>query len=86
MSQEEIVEKLKDIIKNYIDEDEIDLNQDVSPDAHIINDLGLDSFYVIDMVIDIENEFELTIDNDAIMELGTVQSLIDLIDEKIKEK
>lgn len=82
----EIKDRLKAIIKNYLDEDEFDLNQDVSPDAHIINDLGLDSFYVIDMVIDIENEFEITIDNDAIMELGTVQSVIDLIEEKLQEK
>jgi len=82
----DIKDRLKSIIENYIDEDEIDVNQEILPDSHIIEDLGLDSFYVIDMIIDIENEFEITIDNDTIMTLGTIQSVIDLISEKLQEK
>ncbi|MGB0348017.1 MAG: acyl carrier protein, partial [Balneolaceae bacterium] len=75
---DDIKVKLKEIIVGYLDEDEIDISQDISPDAHIIEDLGLDSFYIIDLIIDIENEFDIAIENDTIVNLVTVQNVIDL--------
>ena len=83
---DDIKVKLKEIIVGYLDEDEIDISQDISPDAHIIEDLGLDSFYIIDLIIDIENEFDRAIENDTIVNLVTVQNVIDLIKEKTEEK
>lgn len=77
-----IIEKLKPIIETYLDD--VDLEK-VTPESHLINDLGLDSFFVIDMVIDIENEFDITIDNDAIGTLETVQDVINLINKNIHE-
>lgn len=77
-----IIEKLKPIIETYLDD--VDL-ETVTPESHLINDLGLDSFFVIDMVIDIENEFDITIDNDAIGTLETVQDVINLINKNIHE-
>lgn len=83
---DDIKVKLKEIIVGYLDEDEIDISQDISPDAYIIEDLGLDSFYIIDLIIDIENEFDIAIENDTIVNLVTVQNVIDLIKEKTEEK
>jgi acyl carrier protein len=83
--QNEIIGKLKTIIEPYLDEDEIDISK-VKRDTHLINDLGLDSFYVIDIVIDIENEFDIAIDNDSISKFETVEQVINVIIEKTSNK
>jgi len=83
--QDEIVEKLKNIIKPYIDEDEVDINT-LKADSHLINDIGLDSFYVIDIVIDIENEFDIAIENEEITQFETVQQVVEIILEKVNAK
>ena len=79
----EIIGKLKTIIEPYLDDLETD---DITKDSHLINDLGLDSFYVIDLVIDIENEFDIAIDNDMISQFERVQNVIDIVKGKIQEK
>ncbi len=78
----EILEKLKTIIAPYIDTDEVDIDQ-MNEKSHLINDLGLDSFYVIDIVLDIETEFDITIDDDSISSFETVQGVIAMINEKL---
>ena len=78
----EIIEKLKSIIQPYLDEDEVNIDQ-ITLESHLIQDLGLDSFYVIDLIIDIETEFDIAIDNDQISHFETVESVVKVIEEKI---
>ena len=78
----DIINKLKKIITPYVDLDEIDINQ-LNERSHLINDLGLDSFYVIDIVLDIETEFNITINDDSISKFETVQSVITIIEEEL---
>lgn len=81
----EIIEKLKSIIQPYLDEDEVDVNE-IKLHSNLIQDLGLDSFYVIDLIIDIETEFDITIDNDQISQFETVESVVRVIEEKMAAK
>ena len=81
----DIIEKLKSIIEPYLDEDEIQIDQ-ISLESHLIQDLGLDSFYVIDLIIDIETEFDIAIENDQISHFETVESVVKVIQEKIQAK
>ena len=81
----EIIEKLKSIIQPYLDEDEVDVNE-IKLHSNLIQDLGLDSFYVIDLIIDIETEFDISIDNDQISQFETVESVVRVIEEKMAEK
>ena len=81
----EIIEKLKSIIQPYLDEDEVDVNE-IKLHSNLIQDLGLDSFYVVDLIIDIETEFDITIDNDQISQFETVESVVRVIEEKMAEK
>ena len=81
----EIIGKLKSIIQPYLDEDEVDVNE-IKLHSNLIQDLGLDSFYVIDLIIDIETEFDITIDNDQISQFETVGSVVRVIEEKMAEK
>jgi acyl carrier protein len=81
----EIIKKLKSIIQPYLDEDEVDVNE-IKLHSNLIQDLGLDSFYVIDLIIDIETEFDITIDNDQISQFETVESVVRVIEEKMAAK
>jgi len=81
----EIIGKLKSIIQPYLDEDEVDVNE-IKLHSNLIQDLGLDSFYVIDLIIDIETEFDITIDNDQISQFETVESVVRVIEEKMAAK
>lgn len=81
----EIIEKLKLIIQPYLDEDEVDVNE-IKLDSNLIQDLGLDSFYVIDLIIDIETEFDIAIENDQISQFETVKSVVYAIEKKIATK
>ncbi len=81
----DIIGKLKTIIEPYLDEDEVDIEQ-ISLESHLIQDLGLDSFYVIDLIIDIETEFDIAIENDQISQFETVESVVKVIEEKLAAK
>jgi acyl carrier protein len=57
------------------DETEINENQD------FINDLGVDSLDMVEIVMDIEKEFGLKVEDKEIAEIKTVSDLIKKVDE-----
>ncbi len=81
----EIIEKLKAIIEPYLDDEDVKVDS-LIPDSHLIQDLGLDSFYVIDLVIDIENKFDINIENEQISQFETVEQVVKVIQEKLDNK
>jgi acyl carrier protein len=47
----------------------------IRPNDHIQNDLGLDSLGVMELVADIEDRFAVTIPNDVLTDLSTVEDV-----------
>ncbi|MCA9589447.1 MAG: acyl carrier protein [Myxococcales bacterium] len=47
----------------------------IQPADHIQNDLGLDSLGVMELVADIEDRFAVTIPNDVLSDLATVDDV-----------
>lgn len=82
MNQEQI-EKVYDLIaKNFrVDRDK------VKPEASFDTDLNADSLDVVELFIDIEDEFGLDIDIESLQgKVSTVQDAIDAITKMIAEK
>jgi acyl carrier protein len=78
----QIVEKVKQIIKEQlgVEDDEI------TPTASFVDDLGADSLDTVELVMAIEEAFDIEIpDNDA-EKMRTVQDVIDYIEKHSKEK
>jgi acyl carrier protein len=78
----QIVEKVKQIIREQlgVEEDEI------TPTASFVDDLGADSLDTVELVMAIEEAFDIEIpDNDA-EKMRTVQDVIDYIEKHSKEK
>lgn len=84
MKKEDLISKLKAIIKPYTQNEEA-LNN-LSEDTNFINDLEINSANLIDVILDVEKEFNIEIDDDSIGKMITVKASIDIINEKINKK
>jgi acyl carrier protein len=77
--ESEIINKLEIIVKPYLGKEIV-----VTPESHLINDLGLDSIDMVDVVLLIEEAFMFSIkfDDADFDKLLTVNDLVHLIKEK----
>jgi acyl carrier protein len=75
MVKEEVVSKIKELIKNSlgVNEDEI------TPDSSFIDDLGADSLDIVELVMLIEKDFDIEIPDEDAEKIATVQDAIDYI-------
>ena len=75
MSDTEIFEKLKGIIVEQLGVEE----DAVKPEATFVEDLSADSLDIVELVMGIEEEFELEIPDQAAESIVTVQDVMDYI-------
>ena len=57
----------------------IDIDK-ITQDAHLFDDLNFDSLDSVEMVLALENEFDIEIADDEIDNVQSVQNILDLID------
>ncbi|MBE6386972.1 MAG: acyl carrier protein [Lentisphaeria bacterium] len=77
----EIAEKVKKIVVEQLGVSE----DQVTPDAKFIEDLGADSLDQVELVMALEEEFGSDIPDDAAEKLTTVGDAIDYIEKKSQE-
>jgi len=80
ITPENVKTDLLEIIKPYLPE-EIQVGE-VSEEKHLINDLKINSAHIVDIVLDIEDKFDIMIDDDSIGEMNTVKDSIDVVMKK----
>ncbi|MBA3013044.1 MAG: acyl carrier protein [Proteobacteria bacterium] len=68
--------KVRKVIAEKIPDIDI---EDVVPEASLIEDLGADSLTIVELVMSMEEIFDIEIDDDAAETLVTVQDAIDFI-------
>ncbi len=81
MQKEEMIEKLRTIVKPYI-QDEIAF-QNMDESTYFINDLKINSANLVDVVLDVEDEFDIEIDNESMEKMLDVSSAIEIIQSKL---
>lgn len=84
MNKLETIEKLKVIVKPYIKNQEAFDN--LTEDTDFINDLQINSANLVDVILDIEEEFGIVIDNQSMERMLNVKSAIEIIETKLSEK
>lgn len=84
ISREELSEKLKGIVLSYIPEEEMPENIDYNMD--LINDLGVNSMHLIDIVIDVENEYDITISDEELQSMNSLNKVLDVLMKKLEDK
>ncbi len=84
MDPKEKYRKLKDIVAIYLPEDvSID---GITPKSHFINELNINSANLVDIVLDVEDAFDIMLENEDMDRMQTVQDALDIIDVKIGAK
>jgi acyl carrier protein len=52
----------------------------VTPEAHLVKDLGAESINFAEITVAVEDEFDVTVDGPALQQVATVQALADYIE------
>lgn len=68
-------EKIKEIIVETINVDE----ELITPEATLMEDLGIDSLSAVELAMELETEFDIRIEDDELANLKTVQDIIDVV-------
>lgn len=84
MNKQEIIEKLKNIVKPYIKNQ--DAFDNLTETTDFITDLQINSANLVDVILDIEEEFSIVIDNQSMERMLDVKSAMDIIETKLSEK
>jgi acyl carrier protein len=79
MSQDDIFVKVKKIVAEQL---EVDPNQ-VKPESNFANDLGADSLDTVELVMALEEEFDIEIPDDSAEGIQTVQAAVDFIKAQV---
>ena len=75
-----VEKKIKEIIANQLDLDE----KEITPESAFIDDLGADSLDVVEMVMAMEEAFDLEIPDEDVENITIVQDVIDYIKQRTK--
>ncbi|AFZ03891.1 acyl carrier protein [Calothrix sp. PCC 6303] len=79
MSQTEIFEKVKEIVAEQLSVE----SKTITPASNFSNDLGADSLDTVELVMALEEEFDIEIPDEAAEKITTVQEAVDFINNKV---
>ena len=83
-TKDELIDTLKRIVKPYVQDEQAFAH--VTENTDFLNDLKINSANLVDIALDVEEEFDIVIDNEAMERMLTVGSSIDIITQKLAEK
>jgi acyl carrier protein len=76
-----VEDKIRKIICEQLDVPE----KDVVPEASFVDDLGADSLDQVELIMAMEEEFDVSIPDEDAEKIGTVQDAIDYIKKAIEK-
>ncbi|MEM6319274.1 MAG: acyl carrier protein [Bacteroidota bacterium] len=81
MNKTELIDALKEIAKPYI-QDEAAFEH-VTEETNFIDDLKINSANLVDIVLDTEDKFDITIEDDEMEQMLTVKGAMQVITSKL---
>lgn len=81
MTNEELITKLKTIVSPYIQDE--DAFKNLSEDTDFVKDLKINSANLVDIILDIEDEFDIRLENEDMEQMLTVKSAMDIVTTKL---
>lgn len=84
MTKDELIAKLKTIVQPYIQDEKAFEN--LSEDTDFINDLKINSANLVDVILDVEDEFDIRIENDDMEKMTSVKAAMGIVNEKLAKK
>jgi acyl carrier protein len=84
ISKQEIIEQLKTIVKPYVQNQES--FDSLTEETDFINDLKINSANLVDVILDIEEKYNIIIDNESMEKMINVKSAMEIVAIKLAEK
>ncbi|HEX9979138.1 MAG TPA: acyl carrier protein [Flavobacterium sp.] len=84
MDRQQTIQQLQSIIKPYSKNP--DVLENLSEETDFINDLKVNSANLVDIILDIEEAFDITIDNVSMEKMLDVKAALAIIEQKTSEK
>ena len=80
MSYNEIFDKVTELLASQLPVEQAAMK----PESRMIEDLGADSANIMILICDVENEFGITVDNDMLTKIVTVDDLVKYLENEVK--
>lgn len=84
MDKETLIAQLKEIVKPYAKNQEALLN--INENTDFVNDLKINSANLVDVILDVEEQFNIVIDNESMERMLNVKSAMEIIEAKLAAK
>ncbi len=78
------IEIIKEIIKPYVND--VSVLDNINVNSDFINDLKINSAHLVDVILDIEDKFDITIDTVSMEKMLTVGHALEIIEAKLLQK
>ena len=84
MQKEQLIESLKKIVQPYVQNEEA--FEQITEETEFIKDLEINSANLVDMILDVEDEFDVTIENEEMEKMVSVKSAMEIVQTKLAAK
>ena len=81
MENEELITKLKAIISPYVQDE--DAFKSLSEETDFVRDLKINSANLVDIILDIEDEFDIRLENEDMEKMLDVKAAMAIVNEKL---
>lgn len=78
------IDQLREIIKPYVPNPE--RLENLTPETDFIKDLEINSANLVDIILDIEEKFDINIDNEGMEKMLNVKAALAIIDQELAKK
>ena len=83
MSETQLINRLKTIVEPYIQDEEAFKN--LNENTNFIDDLKINSANLVDIILDIEDEFDIRLENEDMEQMLDVKSAMGIITNKLND-
>lgn len=71
-------EQVKEVVVEAVNVDE----SQIKLDSKLKEDLGIDSLAAVELVLELESTFDITVEDEELMALKTIQDIVTLVENK----
>ena len=83
MIKKERYDVLTEIIKVYLPDD-VSVDE-INEESHFINELNINSANLVDIILDVEDAFDIRLENEDMDQMHTVKDALQIIDTKLSD-
>lgn len=84
MTEKEKYHTLKEIVKIYLPDD-VSVEQ-INPESNFTTELNINSANLVDIVLDVEDAFDIRLENEDMDGMLTVKDALSIIETKLNDK